>query len=542
MVSANELKDQGNKALQAEDFDEAIKLYTQAIELDGTNHVFYSNRSAAYAKNGDYEKALADGEKTIEIKPDWGKGYSRTGAALCYLGKEKEALTTYKTGLEKDPNNVPLKTAIDELEDQLNRPNNPFSDPGLEAKLLMDPRTRSYMSDPSFVTMIQQLKKDPSNISMFAQDQRMMTVLSVILGINMGGMPEESSPPPHPKQPEQTSQTSEPMETEEINTQDSKQNEAIKEKDAGNAAYKKREFEVAHQHYDKAIELDPTNVIFYTNKAAVLFEESKFQECIELCEKAVDIGREHGAGFKLIAKPLVRIGNVYHKQGDRKNALKYFESSLAESRDDDIVKKIKKINAEIKEEERKALLNPELAEEQRLEGNTLFKNADFPGAIKQYTESILRNPNDARVFSNRAACYTKLAEFGLALKDVDESIRIDPKFLKAYLRKANIHWLLKETSRAKEAFLKAQELDPYCQEARDGLVKCRDVNSNLTQEEKKDQAMQDPEIQGILQDPAMRMILEQMQENPSAAAEHLKNPHIREKIQKLVESGILQVK
>lgn len=42
---------------------------------------------------------------------------------------------------------------------------------------------------------------------------------------------------------------------------------ALNEKTLGNEAYKKKDFEAAHQHYSKAIELDPTNVTFYTNNA-----------------------------------------------------------------------------------------------------------------------------------------------------------------------------------------------------------------------------------------------------------------------------------
>jgi len=152
-------KDQGNKALQAENFDEAISLYTKAIELDASNHVFFSNRSAAYAKKQDYEKALNDAKKTVELKPDWGKGYGRLGAALSYLGKDDEAVEAYENGLKHDPNSAQLQAGKQEIESKLARQNNPFADPNLETKLLMDARTKDFMSDPSFLYMLGELKK-----------------------------------------------------------------------------------------------------------------------------------------------------------------------------------------------------------------------------------------------------------------------------------------------------------------------------------------------------------------------------------------------
>lgn len=109
------MKDKGNAALAANKLDEAIQFYTDAINLDDKNAVLYSNRSAAYAKAGQYSSSLKDAEKAIELKPDWGKAFSRKGAALAYLGKLDEAIETYEKGLQLDPNNQQLKDGLAEV-------------------------------------------------------------------------------------------------------------------------------------------------------------------------------------------------------------------------------------------------------------------------------------------------------------------------------------------------------------------------------------------------------------------------------------------
>lgn len=57
----------------------------------------------------------------------------------------------------------------------------------------------------------------------------------------------------------------EPMDEEELAAKERKA-QAQKEKEAGNAAYKARQFEAAVAHYDKAIELDDTDISFLTNR------------------------------------------------------------------------------------------------------------------------------------------------------------------------------------------------------------------------------------------------------------------------------------
>lgn len=106
---------------------------------------------------------------------------------------------------------------------------------------------------------------------------------------------------------------------------------------------------------------------------AVFFEEGKYKESIETCEKAIEVGREHRADFATFGKAFARIGNAHLKLGDKKQALFFFGKSLSEHRDPDLVKKHKKLEQEIKDEERLAYINPELSEEEKNKGNEAFK-------------------------------------------------------------------------------------------------------------------------------------------------------------------------
>lgn len=63
---ANEFKALGNEAFKNKNYDDAIKYFTQAIENNPNDHVFYSNRSGSYLNNGDYDKALEDADQCVK--------------------------------------------------------------------------------------------------------------------------------------------------------------------------------------------------------------------------------------------------------------------------------------------------------------------------------------------------------------------------------------------------------------------------------------------------------------------------------------------
>ena len=131
------------------------------------------------------------------------------------------------------------------------------------------------------------------------------------------------------------------------------------------------------------------------------------------------------------------MGNCYAKLNDLESAIKFLEKSLAEHRTKEVLEKLRDLEKQKKEADKQAYKNPQLADEAREKGNELFKAGNYVEAVKFYTESIKRNDEDPKNFSNRAACYMKLMALPEADRDCDEAIKIDPSFVKAYIRKGN---------------------------------------------------------------------------------------------------------
>ena len=78
-VAAEKLKQKGNASMSSKQYEKAIDVYTEAIKLDPTSPVYYSNRAAAHSSKGDHLSAAVDAEKAIELDPKFARGYSRLG-------------------------------------------------------------------------------------------------------------------------------------------------------------------------------------------------------------------------------------------------------------------------------------------------------------------------------------------------------------------------------------------------------------------------------------------------------------------------------
>lgn len=568
MASADELKALGNKAIAEKNFDEAVDNFTQAIALQPENHILYSNRSAAYASKRDWDNALQDAEKTTDIKPDWAKGWGRKGAALHGKGDLLGANDAYEEGLKIDANNAQLKSGLASVQkaieseagsgDPMGGLGKMFDDPNLYQKLASNPKTSSFLADPTFMTKLQSAKSNPNELF---SDPRMLTVMGVLMGVDLemresGGdspMPDAPAEPAtqQPRKAPEPEPEPEPEEVDEEELEKKKAKEqADKEKALGTENYKKRNFDEAIQHYSKAWELHK-DITYLNNLGAAYFEKGDYDKCIEACKQAVEEGREIYADFKLIAKSYARIGSAYEKKGDLASAIDHYNKSLTEHRTPDVLNKLRATERNKTEATRVAYIDPDKAEEAREEGNKLFKETDFPGAVAAYSEMIKRAPEDPRGYSNRAAAFIKLFEFPSALDDCDLAIKKDPIFIRAYIRKAQAYFGMRKYSEAVDACTDAQQVDQEHykganareieQQSQKALSAMYSARDNETEEQTRERLMKDPDIMSIMQDPIMQSILQQAQGDPAALQEHMRNPGVRSKIQKLIAAGVIRV-
>uniref|UniRef100_A0A8C2C4R3 Serine/threonine-protein phosphatase n=1 Tax=Cyprinus carpio TaxID=7962 RepID=A0A8C2C4R3_CYPCA len=96
------------------DYENAIKYYTEALELNPSNAIYYSNRSLAYLRTECYGYALVDATRALELDKNYIKGYYRRATSNMALGKFKAALKDYETVVRVRPNDKDAKMKYQE--------------------------------------------------------------------------------------------------------------------------------------------------------------------------------------------------------------------------------------------------------------------------------------------------------------------------------------------------------------------------------------------------------------------------------------------
>jgi tetratricopeptide (TPR) repeat protein len=148
-----------------------------------------------------------------------------------------------------------------------------------------------------------------------------------------------------------------------------------------------KKFDEALAMYDRAIAADPTNMVFYNNKAGIIysflfalftflacyFEKKDYQKCIEQSNEALEVGNANRAEFAHKGRALRRIGTCYMKMNQYEQAIIYFKKSMTEERTKETLELLRKAESLWEEEKKKQYYNPVLAEQAKEEGNAFVR-------------------------------------------------------------------------------------------------------------------------------------------------------------------------
>mmetsp|Transcript_20591 Transcript_20591/g.33430 ORF Transcript_20591/g.33430 Transcript_20591/m.33430 type:complete len:576 (-) Transcript_20591:192-1919(-) len=569
-------KKAGGLAFKKKDFKEAVKMFTKAIELDSKNTSLYGNRSVAYLKCKDYSKAIEDAETCIKLQPDWAKGYVRKGNALLEQSSLDEAHKAYSDGLSKNPDastkkqlEAGLRVVESRKEPAMGNPmanmQNMFAKifDGMWAKLAMNPETKAYIDEPETREKLQRLQNSPNPFSdpSLLKDPKISKCLNVLLGggMNFGGpegAPEDGSAPSsssaevpseQPKPAAKPEPEPEPELTENEKKSQEIKKQADEEKKKGNEFYKKRKYEEALGCYEKALEIDPTNCTYLSNKASVYMTMKDFDQALKICEEAFKLADAHNADYKEKAKILTKTGKCYSKKGDHAKACDYYQKSLMEDYSalaDRLLRQTKEYMEKVK---KKNYIDPEKSQEHMAKGRQLFGEKKWRGAIEEFSEALKRDPKNYKAYSNRAFTYSKIMDWNNAVSDCEVCMAMAPDFVKIYIRKAKIEMFLKRYHKALKAVNTGLKKNPGEKELKELSDLKRQVmyavqmgNSGEVDKKRIEEAQKDPEIRAITSDPIIQKVLSQMKDDPSATQRALADPGIAEKLEMLMAAGILR--
>jgi len=396
------------------------------------------------------------------------------------------------------------------------------------------------------------MMNDPK-VMMFLQEM-MGGVMPGNGGEEEGNADNSTSPSPAPtskeKPVEKEDLKDEPMEVEDLTPQEQekkdKKDKALAAKTRGNNLYKSKKFEEALAAYDEAIACDETNMTFLSNKAAVYFTQKNYDKCIEMCDEAMTVGKTNMAPFEDRAKALTRSAKAYQKKGDLGMAIEMCKLSQLECYSKDTQRLLKTSELEKRKKDTAEYQDDTKAEEAKQRGNDSFRAKNWGEAVKDYEEAVKRAPKNAAIRNNLSAALCKIMDFNGAKRNIEVAVELYPKYVKAWARKGDIEVLLKENHKAMESYRKGLSIDSGNAACKEGLRKVTaTMGSAMSEEEQKERAahaMADPEIQAILSDPIIRSILNDFNENPSAAQKAMADPLVASKIEKLIASGIVQTR
>lgn len=325
-----ECKERAIEYFNEQNYKGAVDLLKKAIKLDPDNHIFYSNRAAAYMALEQYDKALADAEDCIRLQPKWAKGYSRKGAALFRMDKLAGARDAFEKGLELDRDNPTyvrctkqeLQLVMDAIaqrkEESLefkeraieafNVQNFKRAEQHLTSAIDLDPENHVFYSNRAAAYMAMEkfdkALKDANECVKLQPTWAKGYSRQAAAFLSMGDLPaaREACMRGLDLEPD-NSQVKEELRRVEIA-------ESLALKDSATEAFKSQDYEKAVEDLTQAIVLDATNQVFFSNRSVAYTAMQLYEKALEDADECVRLQPTWAKGYSRRAAAKFHLGDL----------------------------------------------------------------------------------------------------------------------------------------------------------------------------------------------------------------------------------------
>jgi tetratricopeptide (TPR) repeat protein len=401
-------RSRGLTYVKLKEYQRAVQDYDRAIELDPTFVAAYSSRALAYSNLEEYRQAVQDYDRAIKLDPTFIYAYRNRGWAYKQLKEYQRAIEDFDRAIEINPTNAHTYRIRGLTYSNLK-----------EYQQAIQDYDRAIELDPTFVAAYNSrglayadLKEQQQAIQNY--DRAIELDPTFVAAYNNRGLAYADL-----KEQQQAIQDYD--RAIELDP-----NDVIAICNRGLTYVKLKEYQRAVQDYDRAIELDPTYVTAYYNRGLTYSNLKEYQQAIQDYDRAIELDPTFVAAYS-------------------SRALAY--SNLEEYRQ------------AVQDYDRAIKLDPTLAYAYHSRGLAYSNLEEYQRAIEDFDRAIEINPTYA-AYHNRGRAYTDLKEYQLAIQDCSRAVELNPNNASVfYLLGFNYTWL-QDLRNAIVNFTRCKELDP----------------------------------------------------------------------------------
>jgi predicted O-linked N-acetylglucosamine transferase (SPINDLY family) len=220
-------------------------------------------------------------------------------------------------------------------------------------------------------------------------------------------------------------------------------------------------FEQAKLAMARSVAIQPPNIQFTENYAAILCESKNYEHALQVCREGLQLNSVSASLLYVSATSLFKLGQLQESL-DQFDKLLLLQPNhvIALNERGSVLGAMKEADAALVSIDKALVLDPNHAEAHLHRGNLCGELKRYEEAIASYDKALALRPNLAAACLGRGNVFRALNRRDEALAAYDKALVLSSGFAEAWIGRANVCWELKRYDEALASYDKALGLRP----------------------------------------------------------------------------------